>query len=1149
MFIEKLSLKNFKSFRECDLRLVRGFNAVVGPNGSGKTNIVDAVLFALGESRIRSLRAKKAPDLIYKDARIAEAKLELRDENDGKHAWVSRALRRDGKMRYLLDGKHSHRYVIEDFLRSNHISSYNIIQQGAVQRIVEMSSKERRELIDNIANVLEYEQKKKEALSELDKVEEKIREDSAKLAEKAGFLEQLKKDKADAERFLTLKKEADSLKATLLYLNLHEHEIEFENAVNSVLDLGSKAEQLLRKANDLQAKIDEFQRSKDEVNRKINERSEGKQLVLEREVEDLKVEMERCRTLTQEKVSELERLAGRAKELALEKQRAGDEIKGVKARVADVERELKSLGQLLSDEQKKLDDMVKTNTQFSQGFFEARKEYERLQNEMLATKEQLGALQGEEKTIEEVSKLKENELQRLQEGRSDSSASRADALEEGMKDWKRKLKLEEDALQKLFDEEKALNGELVSMEKTITEAKVKTVEITTRLQNLREMELSQGVEYVLGQKKNEEGIYGTLEQLCSYDSGYAVPVQVALGGRLNFVVVSSFRVAEKMVQQLRQRKLGRVSFIPLDRIKSYSFTPEELKLKQHPAAVDFLVHLMQYDRTFEKAFSFACGNTLVVKSLKEAEPLVNRVRLVTGEGELVEQTGLVTGGSFAARFNLKKEKETLEEWDAKLRKAKEAREATLKRLYDVQEEMSGARKRKASVEVQLKASELQMQSLEKTAAEEEAKGRNVKAAVAALKKEMMEAKSRAEKIQEDRAGLIRRLSDLNIASLDAKGKIDVEKEQKFGLQLKEKEKRVSDLKFSFSDYQHRREALDTQLKAFEREHAGLSKSEEDLVAQEGEAKRVQKECKETLAKDQGLLKERLEQLKGLSSAMQELIEAREKLEGQVYKLANEKGKLEFEREKHVGELQKKEVAKAVAETNLTNLKAEYAPFQDVPLLKIEDKAHLVSLGRQADEEMARLGSVNLKAVEEYEDRAKDLDAQTEKVHQLSNEKQAVLTMIQEIEGKKIATFIRSFNHVNGSFQKLFGQIFNGTGSLVLENPSSPFEGGLTIKAQLEGKPVKYLELMSGGEKSLIAVLFLFAIQSYSPSSVYILDEADAALDELNSQKLAQLLKQLSKDTQFIVVSHNKSVYKNASALIGVTMTKNGSQLVEVKLDE
>ncbi len=205
--------------------------------------------------------------------------------------------------------------------------------------------------------------------------------------------------------------------------------------------------------------------------------------------------------------------------------------------------------------------------------------------------------------------------------------------------------------------------------------------------------------------------------------------------------------------------------------------------------------------------------------------------------------------------------------------------------------------------------------------------------------------------------------------------------------------------------------------------------------------------------------------------------------------------------------------------------------------------------KKAEEELAALGTINLKAVEEYDLRAKDFDAQKLKVQQLANEKQAVIVMINEIEGRKIATFMETFNGVNAYFQKLFTQIFRGKGSLYLENEASPFEGGLTIKVELENKTVKYLELMSGGEKSLIALLFLFAIQSYSPSTIYILDEADAALDQENSRKLADLLKQLSKGSQFLVVTHNQTVYKEAGCLIGVAMTKQGSQLVEVKLNE
>ncbi|MBI4406380.1 AAA family ATPase, partial [Candidatus Micrarchaeota archaeon] len=248
------------------------------------------------------------------------------------------------------------------------------------------------------------------------------------------------------------------------------------------------------------------------------------------------------------------------------------------------------------------------------------------------------------------------------------------------------------------------------------------------------------------------------------------------------------------------------------------------------------------------------------------------------------------------------------------------------------------------------------------------------------------------------------------------------------------------------------------------------------------------------------------------------------------------------------------VRKAVVETNLQNLKAEYGPFENLEIpqretLTEESKPVLIARSRELQADIESIGNVNLRALELFDVKAKELEEQRSRVDQLKTEKESVLKLIDEIEGKKILTFAAAFNVINNNFKTLFKQVFRGNGELYLENSENPFLGGLTIKVQFENKEVKYLELMSGGEKSLVALMFLFAIQSYNPASVYILDEADAALDQENSRKLSQLLKQLSRESQFLVVSHNQTVFKEADSLAGVAMGDSGSVLVEVKLQE
>ncbi|MFH1751005.1 MAG: AAA family ATPase [Candidatus Micrarchaeota archaeon] len=1148
MFVESVELRNFKSFRDARIHLVKGFNAIIGPNGSGKSNIVDAILFALGESRIRSLRAKKTPDLIHTHSKIAEVSLTLAD-GKGEKVNISRAIRSDGKIRYRMNGRSVHKYVIEDFLRSNGISTYNIIQQGQVQQIVEMNSRDRRSLIDNIANVLEYEEKKKEALSELGHVGDKLKEASVIMGEREGLLEQLKKDKADADRYLLLQKEIDAFRASLLSIDLKALEVEFENAVNSMVDLNSKNDQILSEIAKLDAQVADLQKRKDEVHLKISERSEGKQLVLEKEIENLRGEIERNRAIIEEKHSLTKRNDEKIAALQLEKMRAHDEVEGALKKIGELTAEIKALDAIMKEEQANLDAVIKESSKFSDDFFKSKKAYDDAQAQMLAIKEQLSSIQAESGKLVEISQLKENEMKRLKLGGKEDYSAKRKKVEESKKELQAGLTEASGKLDELFGTEKGLNKLIAESERELLTAKIKSTEITTRLQHSKEAEISRGVQFVLEQKEHIQGIHGTIEELLEYDVKYSLPVQVAIGGRMNYVVVETVRVAEKLIDGLKVRKLGRVSFIPMDKIRSFELRPDEIPLDKDKAAIGFLINLVKYDKRYQKAMKFVMTNTLLTKSLKESDQLIGKARLVTLDGELVEQAGLVTGGSFTERVNFQKLKEQLEGFESQVQKLKTKKESLLGDLYSAQEQMGLERKKKSELEVKIRALELELQNYDRLEGEDLEKSKNLRDAVHVLQKEIDIARKQVEKYDGEKSELIRKLSDLNIISLDLKSKIDVEKEQNFGVALKEREHRLADLKFQMSDYQNRLASLNTQYSAYEREWKGVEKNETELKGEIASAKSEIAKSESKIKESTRLSNQKNDELKKVSGALRDLLEEREKLDKNVYKLSIDKGKWEFEREKIAGDKQKREVARAVSETNLINLKSEFSRYEGIELSKIADKAELLYKLKAGEEELAAIGAVNLKAIDEYDVRAKDFDEQKLKVAQLANEKQAILDMIKAIEGKKISTFMAAFHAVNQNFMNLFSQIFKGKGTLFLENEANPFEGGLTIKAQLENKEVKYLELMSGGECSLIAILFLFAIQSYNPHSLYILDEADAALDLENSRKLAMLVKELSRNSQILCVTHNQMTYKTSDCLIGVSMIKGNSQLVEVELAE
>jgi chromosome segregation protein len=1147
VYVEKVVLHNFKSFRGGTVAFEAGFNTVVGPNGSGKSNIIDALLFAFGENSLKSMRVKKTPDLIFGSQKMAEVAVTLNDRSGRRHE-VRRLVRRDGKTKYLLDGKRVKKYVLEEFLATNSILLTNVIKQGEVQRIVEMNPKDRRTLIDNVANISEYESKKREALGELDKVEKRLGEASAILAERQGFLEQLEQEKKDAQRYVALDGEHKQLKATLLHLDARAFEKDYEELVTTSLERDAKLGAVMAKIQEQVQRIDSINAQKEEIAKHILSRGDGKAVQLEREITDLNSSVQRARELIEEKRQFLERSGPRVQELSLHSKRAADAVADTERHQKEVAEELAAQDHMLAREQAEHDALVSQSNAFTQGYHSARQQADQLEKEMLAAKERLAVVQAELGKNTEVHRLKANERERLARGRHEDLSPQLKEYKSKVAANQEQLEQVDKALAKLLKEEQELSERIPVVEDLILAHRSKLAELNARLKAASHTDQARALEAVLG--LGLKGVHGTLETLCRYEQRYSVPVSTALGARSSYLVVDSAATAGKAIDYLKKNRLGRVSFIPLDRIRAAAPSKDDRDAAKAKGAKGFLLEYVEYDKKYSAAFEYAFSNTILFESMSALEPWVGKARGVTLEGELAEASGLLSGGTASLRPSLFKDKKDLEDFEAKLQKSLAEKEEVGRLLAELRERLLPVRRQRAELEVQAKANELEGRTLKVQEARALEAQRDITSALAKLDAELKDLLAATGSLEEERAGLIRRLSDLNLRLLEARQRIDLEKEQTLGARVKEREKRLSDLRISAAALRTRLEALDGERASRGREHDLIRGQLSELDTQVKESEAAIKHADATIKECLRLLRDKVAEQRKLEGAAKDLVEAREKLDKELTKAGNDKGRLEVERERLQGGQQELAVKKAVLEQKLVDLKAQLAEFQGVLVMegaKLEDKPELAAKAKELESELKALGTVNLKAIEQYEQKLKDYGDQLQKVGQLRTEKDAILSVITEIDGRKVSTFMAAFNIVNANFQSLFTKIFKGTGTLFLENSEDPFAGGLTIQIQLENKEIKYLELMSGGEKSLIALLFLFSLQGFNPSGIAILDEADAALDQENSRKLSSLIGQLSKDSQFLVVTHNEAVYKQADTLVGVAMGRDGSKLVEVKL--
>ncbi|MDP2718146.1 MAG: hypothetical protein Q8P02_05355, partial [Candidatus Micrarchaeota archaeon] len=692
------------------------------------SNIIDGLLFAFGEMRLKSLRVKSTKDLISKNGNVAEVAVVLAEDDatdfaireepgekgktrrifpKGVHE-VRRLIRKDGKTKYVLDGRTAKKYVIEDFLSKHNISLQHVIKQGEVQRIVEMNAKDRRALIDFVANVSEYEDKKGEALGELATVDSRLKESRTVFAEKEGYLLELAEDKKNAELYLSLEAEVRKLSATLLSIDVRLMEKQFEDLVSSNLAYKSKVDGLSAKIRQLEEQIDATHKEKDGINQAITEKSQGRERDLQRAIDGLAATIESARVIIAEKKDQLRKMDDRRRHVRLDHQKAGDEVKGFEHQFKQLSADVADVQKLLTREQGDLDTLLKQSEKLSTAFFDARKRMQTYEEDMQACKNELNTLQAEMSRQEELARVKDQELVRLKRGLFDDFGPKKQALFSERKHAEDVLSPFEKELASAFKEEKDINQRLPPIERDITQLRDRIAETESRLRASSEAS-SGGLEAIMDLRKDNDGIYGTLGELIKYPSRYSVPVAVAMGNRLQYVVVDSVKTAGDCIQVLKSRNLGRVSFIPLDKIHS---PPAEDGFEKKAGAVGWLLDLLDFEPQFKKAVAFASGNTLVLDGYASASKHAGKLRMVTLEGELFEPSGLVSGGKTKVRHNPYAEAAKLKDLEAEFEKQKAGRDALVSRLHELRESMSDVRRQKAESELALKRIELEIAHIE-----------------------------------------------------------------------------------------------------------------------------------------------------------------------------------------------------------------------------------------------------------------------------------------------------------------------------------------------------------------------------------------------------------------------------------------------------
>jgi chromosome segregation protein len=1163
VYIKEIEFVNFKSFgKKVKIPFYNDFTTISGPNGSGKSNIIDGILFALGLTSSRTLRAEKLTDLIYngdasKKPDFAQVTIRF-DNSDHKlpleldEVEVSRKIRRtkSGYYSYFyFNGKAVSLGEIHSQLEKAGITpeGYNVVMQGDVTQIISMTSVERRKIIDEIAGVAEFDERKQKALDELEIVRQQIERVDIILEEVRTQLGKLAGERDQALKYQALKAEKIKFEGYLLLSKLKDARAELQNVDKELTGKEEHLEKVQLLLNERMKELQALEETLEELSVEIRKKGEDEQLQVKREIEEIKGEISRCVDSIELSESELEEADSR-------RRKAFVEIDSTKGKVRELEEKIEaenlrkeSISSELSERktermllQSKIADVDAKFAATRDELMTVRKKLEDVKNEkneLIRTEDRLlDTLRRKSLELREIENQIRDAEAAVATSDSDTLSVRyeLEKLSENLESLIRDRDDIESSHFRIKEDIKKLENKLHSLQQeyTITEARVRASE--------QGGGYSRSVEMVIGAARQEDlfGIHGTIAQLGRVDRQYSIALEVAAGNRMQAIVVDTDADAAEAIEYLKRRKGGRATFLPLNKMKE----PRRLEnLSYEDGVIGYAIDLIQFDSGFEPAFWYVFQDTLVMENLASARRLMGKARMVTLEGELLEKSGAMVGGSVSSKSGASfaaAEKDKLLELAEEIRSLDASRNAAISKQDSIESHLFELSRKIRDCEATISRKENQL---------EEIAGREAKLA------ELLESKQADLKsIEESRTELGTEMEKVSAEKSDKEKTVSELEEQISGLETKLADSPLPEInkKIEFVDEELRR--LDGRIRDIEATLNALQLEKEYTEQKIAEAKEVIRELDEKKAS-------RMEKVNNLKIKIKEFEEKLEEKKVREVELSDELLGLQQEREKVQVEHNAVKRRVSIASTTLEKAKQQVLTLtatknalldqekqfaEEILKRGIEETDEVpnyetVYMRIQAiDEALRRLEPVNMRAIDEYNEVELRLSDLQGKRDTLFTEREQLLERINQYEQLKRDAFMEAYTGINANFREIFHELSDGMGELLLNDPDDPFAGGMTIQAQPKEKTLQRIEAMSGGEKSLTALAFIFAIQQYRPAPFYAFDEIDMFLDGWNVERVSRRVKTSGSKVQFIVVSLRKPMIQAASRTIGVTMQEN-----------
>ena len=1181
MFLKRLDIIGFKSFAQrVSIDFVKGVTAVVGPNGSGKSNITDAIRWVLGEQSVKSLRGAKMEDIIFagsdgrKPLNYAEVTLTLDNEDqqlplEYSEVSVTRRVYRSGDSDFYINKQSCRLKDIVDLFMDSGLGreAFSIISQGKVEEILSSKPEERRGIFEEAAGVLKYKNRKKKAEAKLNETQENLNRVDDILFELSSQIEPLKIQASIAKEYIEHKDELEKVEAALLVFeieSLHQkwEQLKQEIVQNVDLEIGlsteiskeeSKQHELQEKLNALDESIDQLQQVLLTVTKNLEKYEGQKELMKERkkntssqsdqlkqQIEDITVQLSEI-----QKLVEIENA---------HKNTSNQNVKQYNAEITQLENEISSYEGDIEDQI----EMIKSD------YIELLNNQASINNEKTMLEKQLEQYSVKSSRLDSENEKYIRQREQLN-GKKTSLLNDKNEFELKLKDLNESLIVNEKKNEKTSEELKEKEELLYKAYQYIQQTK-------SRKETLEELQedfagFNQGVKEILKASGTKlEGIKGAIAQLISTDKQFETAIEIALGAATQQIVVQNDEHARKAIQFLKQQRLGRATFLPMNIVKARSIPDNVIhQLKQYPSFIGVASSLISFSNEYDSVIQNLLGTVLIAEDLKGANELArivgHRYRFVTLEGDVVNPGGAMTGGAVrTTNSSLIGRQRELEEISAKL---KDMQEKTIVVERDVQSLKSIKQTITNEIELLNKAIQQDKQSfvsIMEQLKSIEFEEKNINDALAIYDLEMGSSASDLLKVKD-------RLVELT--SLSTKVKEDILlKEQKINelTERKQNQKEIKDelqskltnskislaqeiqkLNYSIERIQQFEENSAKQKQLLDDTKDKIVFLSSEIMTNENGKEELEKIISDTrieFSKTSEIISKRREQRLAYQTELEDYVQSLREKQRQYKSLSELLKQQEVNSNRLDVELENR-----LEQLNITYMTTyEAAKMKYTLEMPIEDARKRVKLLKRSIEE---LGNVNIGAIDEYERVSERHDFLQEQRTDLNEAKITLHSVISEMDEEMTKRFETSFTAIREKFQVVFTQLFGGgRADLVLTDVDNLLLTGVDIVAQPPGKKLQNLGLLSGGERALTAIALLFAILQVRPVPFCVLDEVEAALDEANVARFAKFLKYFSEHTQFIVITHRKGTMEECDVLYGVTMQEYGvSTLVSVRLDE